>query len=647
MMAAIYPTIENIQSLKVKPTDGEWSLVQYLVEELDETYEVFFTPYLDGDRPDIIILKQGCGAFIIEVKDWNLDHYSVTKNNKWKVKTSTSSSVIASPQSQAFRYKKNLYDLHLPLVGLARLTNPNFYNLVHCYVYFHGARQHDIKSMYEHAEVQNKQEQTRQNQLFQNKKIRFDKYDKTNNSLRRKSSNLQRDKFISIGNDNLNILIKKVKQSSTHVLFDDRVYDDFKRRLSPPEHTLKQGKKINLDQKQLKLSTSVEGKEKIKGIAGCGKTTILAQRAINAYKRHSSTVLLLTFNITLKNYIRDKISDILGKRDFHNFEISNYHQFFIAQLNNNGLDIEELLKQSDFDKLFSTDVFKDIETIKYQSIILDEVQDYEPEWVKIIRDNFLAVNGEMVLLGDESQNVYQRDNQRSAVIAQGFGTWKKLNRSYRIGMDSSLNQVFKDFQERFLIEKYSDTEVFDTKHVQLGMSFNLLKYYQLSPHEGNDEASVLIRKHISEHNLHPNDIVILSSKINAIRRLNELISENESTHCMFETYAELSQLAGVEIDSLKNFDDQRLNDLVKKNKKIIEDARRVKKNHFYANSGLIKLSTTHSFKGLESKTVFYIMHEDDLPEIVYTSITRSTENLVIFDVSDKNKYSEFFMSCIN
>ncbi len=113
-MAVIYPELENILRLKVSPTPGEWELVSYLKEHLDGTYEVFFNPYLDGDRPDIIILKENCSTFIIEVKDWNLRNYRVTENNKWEVSDGSKFSRKASPQSQAFRYKKNLYDLHLP-----------------------------------------------------------------------------------------------------------------------------------------------------------------------------------------------------------------------------------------------------------------------------------------------------------------------------------------------------------------------------------------------------------------------------------------------------------------------------------------------------------------------------------------------------
>jgi superfamily I DNA/RNA helicase len=137
-------------------------------------------------------------------------------------------------------------------------------------------------------------------------------------------------------------------------------------------------------------------------------------------------------------------------------------------------------------------------------------------------------------------------------------------------------------------------------------------------------------------------VVVLSAKINAIRDLNDFWLEREKTHTMFETYKELSVCTNTPESELKKFDGEKINFLIRENKDSIERVRRAKKNHFYANTGLIKLSTIHSYKGLESKTVFYVMHEDDEPEIVYTSITRSTENLVIFNVSNKNPCSEFF-----
>lgn len=269
--------------------------------------------------------------------------------------------------------------------------------------------------------------------------------------------------------------------------------------------------------------------------------------------------------------------------------------------------------------------------------------------MKIIRDNFLANDGEMVLFGDESQNIYARDNERAAVVAQGFGRWNKLKRSYRTSLDSSLNQVFKSFQQNYLVEKYADTELLETAQAQLGMTFELLKYHQVNQNWEN-EAFELIQTYVREHNLHPNDIVILASKVYLARRLADKFNGVEKTHCMFETYDELSQLSRMydsncDAEKLKSMSEIELNTFIKKYPKLkqdLEHARRMKKNHFYANSGLIKASTIHSFKGLESKTVFYLMDEKDTPELVYTSITRAAENLVILDKSDTSPYSDFF-----
>jgi hypothetical protein len=645
-MAVIYPELDNIQRLKVTPQDGEWELVKYLKDHLDDSYEVFFNPYLDGDRPDFIILKEYCSAFIIEVKDWDLRSYKVTQNNKWEVFDGSISSSKASPHSQVFRYKKNLYDLHLPVVGLARLTNPNFYKLVHCFVYFHNSDKNAIESLYYPAEEGQREEQSRLNQAVKENKMPFESYAKASEYLDRKKRNLQRDRSMSFGSDWLGHLVKKIKQNSKHVLFDEEVYRDFKRRLSPPSHTLNQGVPIKFDNKQLSLTKSENVTQKIKGVAGCGKTSILCQRAINATQRYNSTVLILTFNITLKNYIRDKISDIQGNRDFSSFEITNYHQFYNSQVNNSELDFGELIEKHGIENIYDIDVFQGMEVTKYETILVDEIQDYQSEWVKIIRDNFLQEEGEMVLFGDWSQDIYQRDAARSPVIAQGFGRWFTLTRSYRTDLDSPLNQLFKDFQLQFLVERHSDTEIIDVRTTQMSMGFSLLKYEEVPVIKWKEAVSDSVQSYIRSYDLHPNDVIILSSNISYLRQIKELWIEKEKTHCMFETYEELSVCVKKSIDELKKLDENKIHILVKHNKDDIERVRRAKKNHFYANSGLVKFSTIHSYKGLESKTVFYVMSEKDDPELVYTSITRSSENLVVFDIGSNNACSVFMKKAI-
>lgn len=658
-MAQIYPSLENIERLKVKPTEGEYHLINYLNRHLDGSYEVFFNPFLDGDRPDFIVLKEHAGAFIIEVKDYYLAHYHVDEYNKWYVDKGRGISLIASPQSQAFRYKKNLYNLHLPVLGLSNLVNSNFYKFVTPLVYLHRADKFKIDKFYREAEDTLRKQVSKLNYDLKCKVVSYDDYNRKADFIKRRSDKLRRDKLMVVGNDKLDVLIKKIKNNSPHTLFDERVYQDFKRRLLPCEHVLKQGKYIGLDKKQTALTLSQEGCSKVKGVAGCGKTTIIASRAANAFKRHHENVLIITFNITLKNLIKDKISDVLGYRDEYNFAVTNYHQFYNSQVNVIGQDLCNLIFIHGLEGLYKYDCFQGEQVAKYNTILIDEVQDFESEWVKIIRDNFLEYSGEMVLFGDESQNIYERDNQRAAVIAQGFGRWIKLKRSYRTEQDSPLNQVFKDFQEQYLVEKYSDTDVLEFTPVQMGMSFNIMDYEAVGK-DWIDTSFYIIKRHIQANQLNPNDVVILSSNIFLVRWLNERFIQEEKTHCMFETYEELTSMLPFEhrllpialksgdsivrLNALKKLTEKELSKLIRdiELKETIDSARRAKKNHFYANSGLIKLSTVHSYKGLESKTVFYLMDDDDIPEIVYTSITRSTENLVILDKSDKNQFSDFF-----
>ena len=86
-MATFYPDIEKIKTLTVQPEEGEMYLLNYLNNNLDNTFEVFFNPFLNGDRPDIIIMRKGHGIMIIEVKDWKFTIYTLRTYLKRKSKT--------------------------------------------------------------------------------------------------------------------------------------------------------------------------------------------------------------------------------------------------------------------------------------------------------------------------------------------------------------------------------------------------------------------------------------------------------------------------------------------------------------------------------------------------------------------------------
>ena len=387
-MAEIFPSFENIERLKVKPTDGELYLLNYLVDNLSSEYEVYFQPFLNGDMPDIVIMRKGAGVVIIEVKDWNLSSYNIDEKNNWH--ESAGNHVIRSPFKQVFGYKSNMFKLHINGLAEKNVMNKNFYNILKPFVYFHGSTKSRVENIYAPVEDSLKLAKQTLNNDSKNRQIEQSSYNNKMDYLDQKTRQVRRDKGLSIYEGKTQKLLAALQQD--HVLFKDEIYDEFRRYLKPPYHISSQGININYDKKQTKLINSAPGFQKIKGVAGCGKTTILAKRAVNAHKRHDDRILILTYNKTLRNLIRDKISEVREDFSWGCFGITNYHSFITQMLNECGVDIsppQDFSKVSAyFDNLYSDEsLFDDYidKLYKYKTILIDEVQDYRPEWIKIIR----------------------------------------------------------------------------------------------------------------------------------------------------------------------------------------------------------------------------------------------------------------------
>lgn len=65
------------------------------------------------------------------------------------------------------------------------------------------------------------------------------------------------------------------------------------------------------------------------------------------------------------------------------------------------------------------------------------------------------------------------------------------------------------------------------------------------------------------------------------------------------------------------------------------------KNRFRTNSDKITVSTIQSFKGWEANNVALIITEKDTPELIYTGITRTREQLLVINIGNR-KFDEFF-----
>jgi superfamily I DNA/RNA helicase len=640
-MAVLIPSREVVDKAKQKPTEGEIALLEFLAVYFGDHVEVYFQPCFNGDRPDIVLMSPKLGVIIIEVKDWSLESYSIDFDNKWSVKIINQR--VKSPFQQVYAYKKNFFDMHVNGLLEKCLKSPRFFRIIKTYVYFHRATKQQISSLYE-PHLARLQEQSRRNtDDFTFKKIDFGAHEKSRKWIEKKKSQFERDMSFSLYGEKLKKISSPI--AAKEIIFDEAVYTEFKRLLNPPFHYASEGKIPSYSNKQSRLiKSATNSRSKICGLAGSGKTVVLAGRAVNAYKRHTGRILILTYNITLCSYIHDRISAVREDFPWSKFDINNYHRFMTIALNNAEIEVEipeelqydgpdeavgrkiarkrdQFLEKSYYSNLNIFDKTK-VER-KYETILIDEIQDYRPDWIKIIRSFFLEEGGEMLLFGDEKQNIYKRalDSDRRSKVVEGFGAWVKLTKSYRYKEQSAIISLVDAFQKNFLLQNYEldEDEAFQLNLLGIGIH----AHGNFDRNNLNKIAEEVIRI-AKKYHIHPNDISVISSQEILLRDLDHVFRtselHSERTLCSFPTFE------------------------VAKHPKYSRHYQKIsaaKKKGFNLNSGVMKLSSTHSFKGFESPFIFLLVDNKDSPEMVFTGLTRAKENIVVY-LEAGSPYFEFF-----
>jgi hypothetical protein len=707
-MANLIPSLEKILLQRVKAEEGELHLLKFLDSQLDNSFEVYFNPYMNGDRPDIVVMKKGQGILIIEVKDYNLEKYELDKRKNFVIK-SNKAKTHKSPVSQVLKYKDNLFELHIEDLLEKRIKDVRHFNMVSCAVYFHNSNSEKINELLIEPYKAN---------------IKYQDFLKYNIDF--------------IGRDNLNqldlnnILKRRYLISErTSFLFTDNIYRSIKRFLKPPIHLKEDGEVIRYSPKQLEIIYESNRKQqRIKGVVGSGKTTVLAARSVQAHKRTKGRVLILTFNITLKNFIRDKISKVREEFRWENFVISNYHLFINSELNNLAIPIQvpegfdeytEEKKEEYFEKEYYSNkkLFLDNkEKIKqYDVILIDEIQDYKRSWMEIIKECFLNYNGEYILFGDVKQNIYNNTIELKDISTNVRGV-TELKNCFR--SDFKIKDLAILFQKEIFRDKY-EIDLFNQKKQTPELEFERnqqgsVNYMFLSNTDTVSSLFTIIYENAINKEIPPNDITILGNSISLLKKFDAYYryTSNERTNTMFETnemvyrmglnylkknkpewlkagikliqrqndksearaFNQLSILFALydlyeeyqdqfrkkleiyckkyktDISNFLNYIENHKDELkyfkedygAKRQKSNLKMIRNNKKIHFYMNSGTVKISTIHSFKGWESETVFLIIEDFNfqmsIDEIIYTGITRTRANLILINYGNRQYHNK-------
>lgn len=598
-MANFYPSLEEIDNLRVQPEEGELYVLNWFNSQLDDSYDVFFQPYLNGDRPDIVVAKRNCGCLVIEVKDWNLSLYEY--HSREKLRLIPEDVLRKSPIIQVEKYKTNLFKIHSFELALKYAIDIKSFGLVRTAIFFFKAS------------------------TQQARKVSFG------------SSNISENDPFVFGIDciqhpqGLLDLLNYSHLNRYSSFFSQINYDKFIMDFKPPISNPDIQSTPNLDKHQLKILNGGTKRRKIKGIAGCGKTYLMAHQAVKYFKETNVKVLILTFNITLKNYIRDNISLVLQSRvKNEDFEIINFHNFI--RINCDKYDIQ--ITKDTYDDI---DLFNGFETEKFQTILIDEVQDFKEEWLQIIFKYFASDDTNIVVYGDEKQNIYglKMGEDKFPTIPTILGKYNFLKTSHR------LNNLFEDmaydFQKEYLAEKYmiDDREEKIKKNRELGLDL----YFSYSRGGSLRDIIEMIKDMIDNKGVHPNDITIISGERKKLGIIRELF-EKETNRLTMSTILKNSERISLNEDEEK-----------------IKQLERVLKYGFQANSGLLKLTTIHSFKGWQTEILILSIPSYDyqnsmesnetnfnINELVYTAITRVKRHLIIVDRD--GRYESFFKKYI-
>lgn len=440
-------------------------------------------------------------------------------------------------------------------------------------------------------------------------------------------------------------LFNKIGFLYNNQAFDSVVIRKLASIISPTWHSYQEGKPgLEPRGAQKKLTKSLATHQKISGVAGSGKTFVLAARAINAMKRTGGDVLVLTYNITLANYLRYRLSEIREDFSWGKIDIYPYHQFFRIRASECKLHVGF----SSYDNL---EFFNEIKEHKrYSAIFVDEVQDYTTVWLKIIMQNFLLEpNGEFVVFGDPKQNVYHRPTDANGDINLGVigGVWNRELNNGRRFTNPRLSTLATTFQSQYLSKLPVDTITTEV-HPENTLSFQIVSYLDIRDSYTIEGLVEKITDIINEDRNGASDFVVLASSRKTLRGIDQTYREKtgEHTEVSFVTTEQLEYLKEIHEVSDENPASWKFD-------RDLDALDRTRKQLFTTDKRCLKISTIKSFKGWESPSVIVVLEEEASltdtttprpdPETIYSAITRARENLYVINIGN-DSYHQFFNS---
>lgn len=592
----VVPPLSDLGRLRQPLTAGEHRVLEWFLEILPPSWEIYIQPHLNGLRPDFVLLHPQRGVAVYEVKDWSLRgmDYFVRRQDPPRLMARRNGKTFAlgrrDPVAAIDQYKRELYGLYIPNLPAKRGLGSIVAGII-----FTNAPSDAVVDLLEPLRVA--RGHTEHSRLY---------------------PVIGSDLIGDCSSRTLRILLPSANQLDDRM--DDRVAAELRHWLVEPSFPREQRIPLVLlmSKKQRAICQNANRRRlrRIKGPAGSGKSLVLAGRAVELAKE-GKRVLVATFNITLINYLLD-LAVQYAQSGLVRDQITalNFHYWckrvaFIA-----GKDDEyDALWQGrpEDDPHLGAILSHDLplaaqrwaaalaDEDRWDAILVDEGQDFRVEWWQALRAGLPRdESGEAMLVADAQQNVYGIEPwTESEMKGTGFsGPWMTLDTSYR--MSPALCRLASAYIDRF----QPDVDPLRPVPAQGEFEYRtLLKWVQVGAEAPVGERCVHALLEILA--LSGDDPVAVADLVCIVDREDIGL---EIVRILREKGVHVLHTFG-QGDSVREEQN---------------DSRR-KKLAFYKGDARVKVTTIHSFKGWESRAlVVQISHADDTKSLAlaYVAITR-------------------------
>ncbi|WP_147533031.1 3'-5' exonuclease [Bacillus marasmi] len=420
------------ETIRSSATAGERLLFRTLKTFLPDDYIVYYEAEIQGRRPDFIIIGPDLGIVVLEVKDYTKNTLFQLNHDEWHIlTTSGDQAVIKSPMKQAREYmflvsntlKKDKSLVQLDGKHKFQLKFPCGYGVVFTRMSTKDFIQNDLYSVID------------PNLCLTRDEIDPDKESFSEEILMEKIMNM----FVVPFRVRAPLTFEDINAIRYHLFPEVRISAEFRGQVPYQDQLLLSLHDIKtMDLHQENLAKQLGDKNRlIRGVAGSGKTIILASRAKMLAKEHPDwKILILCYNISLANGIQHMLNHMLNEpEDLFDFDpVAKATQSNNIIVRNFHSWLKNDLKIRDFNLPTIMEKIEKKETIlpTYDAVLIDEGQDFEADWLKLVS---LLINEEtqsLLLVEDRAQTIYSRKRSYLQDTGLSFqGRSKVLTINYR------------------------------------------------------------------------------------------------------------------------------------------------------------------------------------------------------------------------